>query len=97
MADFKIGKRFLNKLNKHLPCKDKEDVDEINALLYQMFTEVPDSNLYFGRELYIDCGCDDKKLKEFAKTSGKCMFRLTEDPIGHPGVTIDYKEDDGKY
>lgn len=75
-------------LNALIPIKGTEDKDKINALIYEVSQKVPDFNLYWNRELYINCGCDDKKVRLFTLHSGKVHFESSDDPTEHPGITM---------
>ena len=88
----RIMKPLCRKLNAIIPVKCEEDKDKLNALIYDMYSQVRYSNLYFDRELYIGCGLDDKKMKEFTLHSGRVHFEPSDDPIEHPGVVVRYKE-----
>lgn len=95
----KVGKRFVNKLNKFIPCKCQEDVDNIFKLLEEMTTcdedEWPKNNLYWDRELYIDCNGDRDKLWDVLIHTDKVHFELSEDKDEHPGVVVRYNKNGG--
>lgn len=47
--------------------------------------------IYFDRELYIDCNGDYDKLRDMADNRDKVMFEPTDDTKEHPVVRITYK------
>lgn len=88
----KVGKRICNKLNKLIPCKTQEDIDNLKSILEDIF-EHDDNDLYYNqiywdRELYIDCGCNFDNCKKMLIYSDKLMFEPSEDPKYHPGIDI---------
>jgi adenine specific DNA methylase Mod len=85
-------KPLCKQLNDLIPIKGKEDKDKINALIYEVSQKVPDFNLYWDRELWIDCGCDGKKVRHYTLYSGKVHFELSDDPTEHPGVAVRYND-----
>ncbi len=89
----KVMKPLCRKLNAIIPIKCEEDKDKLNALIYDMYSQVEGFNLYFNRELYIDCGLDDKKMKEFTLHSGRVHFEPSDDPMEHPGITVRYNDE----
>jgi hypothetical protein len=86
-------KPLCKQLNALIPIKSTEDNDKINALIYEVSQQVSYFNLYWDRELYINCGCDDKKVRHYTLHSGKVHFEPSEDPTEHPGVTVRYNEE----
>lgn len=91
----KVGKRFCNKLNKLIPCSSQEDRDKLNELIFEMLDhdecDIYYNEIYWDRELYIDCGCNYDKCRDMVVNSGKVMFVPSNDPKYHPGVIIKYK------
>jgi hypothetical protein len=88
----KIMLPLCRELNKMIPIKGNEDKDKINATIYEVIKKVPDFGLYWDRELYINCGCNDDKVRQYTLHSGKVHFEPSEDPIEHPGITIRYND-----
>lgn len=88
----RLMKPLCRKLNAIIPIKCEEDKDKLNALINEMCSQVQDFNLYFDRELYIDCGLNDKKMKEFTLHSGRVRFEPSDDPMEHPGIVVRYIE-----
>jgi len=85
-------KELCEKLNTLIPIKGDEDRDKINALIAEATTAVPHFNLYWDRDLYINCGYDDKKLRHTTLHSGKVRFEPSEDYDEHPGLVVRYKQ-----
>ena len=79
----------LNKILDNRPEDRKEFIQKINDII---FTEVfnKGGNLYWDRELFIDCNCDSELCREKIHQTN-VMFRDTMDPIEHPGITLCYK------
>ena len=88
----RIMKPLCKQLNALIPIKGTEDKDKINALIYEVSQKVPDFNLYWQRELYINCGCDDKKVRHYTLHSGKVHFEPSDDPTEHLGVAVRYND-----
>lgn len=83
-------KPLCEQLNSLIPIKGKEDRDKINALIADMQSKVPGFSLSWDRELYIDCGCDDEKVRLCTLHSGNVHFEPSGDPTEHPGVVVRY-------
>ena len=79
-------------LNSHLPVKSKEDIDALNDITNKAFTEIENFNLYFDRDVFIDCGCDGEKVKDLVRKTDKVYFGVSDDIDEHPGAVIRYKE-----
>ena len=94
-----MSKKLCKKLNKLLPVKSPDDVNKINAWIYKEYLEYhkkhdeyPKWDLYFDRELFINCGCDNDKVRSFSLHSGETMFYPSDDPDEHPGIVVRYKD-----
>lgn len=88
----KTFKRTCNKLNKILDNRTEsrsEFIDTINEIIFKEVFEC-DGDLYWNRELFIDCGTDDELCQKMIHTN-KVMFVPTDDPDEHPGITLTYK------
>ena len=85
----KTFKHTCNKLNKILdnrPESKSEFSYKINEIIYnEVFQRGGD--LYWDRELFIDCGCNDELCRKMIHTD-KVMFVPSDDPIEHPGITM---------
>ena len=96
----KVGKRFVNKLNKYIPCKGFEDVSALRKLLNEMTAheegEFPHNQIYWDKEVYLDCDGNDDKCNELLLFTDKCRFYVSGDPKEHPGVVIRYKQNEDK-
>ena len=87
--------RTCNRINSMLPCKCQEEVNTIWDILKEMENhkkEYPHYATYFNREVYIDFGCDCVKLYKTLFRGNKLHMELTNDMHEHPGLTINYKE-----
>ena len=85
---------YCDRLNKHLPCKSQEDVDNLNSILRELFDNVKESCLYWSRKIFIDGGFDDKKCGYIISHS-ECHFIPVYDIEEHIGVKAiyDYEEE----
>lgn len=86
----RLMKPLCDQLNALIPIKRKEDKDRINALIADVQSKIPDFNLSWDRELYIDCGFDDEKVRLCSLYSGNVHFEPSGDPTEHPGVVVRY-------
>jgi hypothetical protein len=93
----KTFKKTCNKLNKFLenrPESQIEFIDTINEIIYKEVFE-RNGDLYWNRELFIDCGADDELCRKMIHTN-KVMFVPSDDPIEHTGITLTYKPEFSK-
>jgi len=88
----RLMKPLCKQLNALIPIKGTEDKDKINALIYEVSQKVPDFNLYWDRELYINCNGDSNKLHDVTLHSGKVHFEPNVDHVEHPGVVVRYND-----
>ena len=81
-----------DRLNKIL-LEDVDNLrDNLNKIIYKEVFQ-KGGNLYYERELYIVMNCDDESVKKYVLHNPlDVIFKPTEDPIEHPGVTIHLKE-----
>ena len=70
-------------------------MDKLNKLIFEMCDNeeggIYYNEIYWDRELYIDCNGDYDKLRDMVANSNKVMFEPTDDLKEHPGVRIIYK------
>lgn len=87
-------KRKLNKickeLNQHLPVKSQEDIDSLNSILTKAHGEIPEFRMYWDRDIYINCGCEDEKMRDLVRKTDKVHFEVSDDIEEHPGVVVKY-------
>lgn len=82
-----------NELNKVLSNRTENFVSIINDIIYKKVFQ-KGGNLYWGRELFIDCNADDELCREMLKTHpDDVMFVPTFDSDEHPGITFCYKSE----
>ena len=92
---FSKMKKLCKQLNALIPIKSDKDKNKLNDLLGEMMQQTEDGSnyaMYWDRELFIDCNCNDEKVREIVLHSGKVQFEPSEDPTEHPGVVVRYKE-----
>ena len=83
-----------NRLNACIPCKTQKDVDTMSALLQEMVDsppKTPKPQLYWNREVWIDCGFDSEKCTLLLTKTDKLYFEPSDDIEEHPGVVAKYK------
>jgi len=73
-----------DKLNQLIEEKPEGFKDEMNKLVERV-------DMYFDREVYIECNGDYEKIREAVTKTDRFMFRPTEDPEEHPGITICFR------
>lgn len=87
--------KVCNKLNNILenrPENREEFIAMINDIIFkQVFDK--GGELYWSRELFIDCNCDSEKCRKMINRND-VMFRDTKDPIEHPGIALCYKSEE---
>ena len=96
----KVGKRICNKLNKLIPCKTQEDIDKLTSMLEDICAHDDNdlyyNQLYWDREVYIDCGCNNDNCNKMLIYSDKLMFEPSNDPKYYPGIRVTYKPNEIK-
>ena len=89
-----IMKRKLNKickeLNQHLPVKSQEDIDSLNSILAKACEEIPEFRMYWHRDIYINCGFDNKKMRNLVRNGGNVHYEVVDDLEEHIGVIVKY-------
>ncbi len=83
-------KVYCDEMNKIIKENKEDRVARLNEIMCKVFKEGGD--LYWDRELYIDCNGDDDKIKELVRTSDKVHFEPSDDPQEHLGVVVRYNE-----
>ena len=87
-------KRKLNKIckeiNSILPCKDNNDLYKVKEIIEKARKEIPDFNLYYHRDIYINSGFDQQKMVEISIKSGMCHFEPSDDIEEHIGIIAKY-------
>ena len=83
-------KSVCKKLNKILSERKKDFIDKINKIVEEEVLN-KGGNLYFDRDVYMKCDCDDEKVKNYVRESRHIQFEPTDDPDEHPGVTVRFK------
>jgi len=81
---------YCDRLNKCLPCKTQEDVDNLYAIMNECINSIEGSMLYWSREIYIDSGFDFEKCGEIL-VYRECMFVPVNDIEEHIGIKVIYK------
>ena len=79
----------LNKLLENHLENQNEFIDNINEIIHKEVFQC-NGNLYWNRELFIDCGADNELCRKMIHTD-KVMFVPSDDPVEHPGIMLTYK------
>ena len=87
----KETKRYCRELNRLLPCKTQDEVDECARLLDEYFSKFEGAHLFWDTELWIDCGRDATVARQKLMYSNQCKFYPSENSILHPGLFVKYK------
>ena len=85
-----VMQSLCDSLNVLIPIKSDEDRDKMNALIADVQAKVPNFNLYWHRDFYLDCNADDEELRKRTLYSGMVHFEPSDDPDEHPGITVKY-------
>ena len=84
----------LNKILDNRPENREEFINMINDIIEkEVFNNGGD--LYWGRELFIDCCGSDELCRKMIHTN-KVMFWPSDNPNEHPGITLAYKPEFSK-
>lgn len=76
-------------MNKIFDRRNENFIDELNAVMDKVFALGGD--LYWDRELYIDCNCNNEEAQKLVRTSENIMFKPNDDPTEHLGIVVCYK------
>ena len=81
------------RLNTIIPCKSQADVDKMNDIIKEMSSLPlePKLGMYWHRNVYIDCDCNDQLCRAMLICTDKLRFAPTTDMEEHPGVEVKYK------
>ena len=88
MKTFESTCSKLNKILENRPEKQDEFITKINEIIDNEVFRC-NGELYWNRELFIDCGTDELCRKMIH--TNKVMFVPSDDPVEHPGITLTYK------
>lgn len=78
-----------DRLNDAISKKKEGFLDVVNLIMNQIYQE--GGELYWDRDIFIDCNGDEEKMKNLIRHSDKVLFKPTYDQEEHPGVTVQYK------
>ena len=77
-------------LNSHLPVMSDEDITFLNEIINEAYDTIPGFNIYWDRQIYIDCGFDDEKMHDIVTQTDKVHFEPSDDVEEHNGVVVRY-------
>lgn len=80
---------YCDKMNRYLPCKSQEDVDALYAIINEWLEEIPGSNFYWSREIYLDSGFDLGKCADIF-IHRDCYVVPVDDIEEHLGIKVIY-------
>lgn len=78
-----------DRLNEVISEKKEGFLDVVNLIMNQIYQE--GYEMFWDREIFIDCNGEDKKMRDLVRYSDKVMFESSDDPDEHPGVVVRYK------
>lgn len=88
-------KRELNKickeLNAILPVRCQEDINKLNDIITGAFDKYSWFDLYYDRDIFIDCNGDHDKMAQLVTKTDDVRFYVNDDLEEHPGIVVKYK------
>jgi len=76
-------------LNEAILKKEPGFLDIVNLTMNQIYQE--GGELYWDRDIFIDCNGADERMRDLVRKSDKVFFEPSDDPGEHPGVVVRYK------
>ena len=79
------------KLNKLIPCKTEDDRKKLKKIIAE---ELPmqGGSLYWHKKFFVDCKCNENKMKEVLTQDGTVEFSPCENQEKYPGIIVGYKK-----
>lgn len=82
--------KICEQLNKLIDEKKDGFIDEVNAIIAKLHENGGD--MYWDREIFIDCNGDDETMRDLVRKSNKVHFYPSDDYEEHKGVVVRYKK-----
>lgn len=82
--------KICEQLNKLIDEKKDGFIDEVNAIIAKLHEDGGD--MYWDREIFIDCNGDDETMRDLVRKSNKVHFYPSDDYEEHKGVVVRYKK-----
>lgn len=82
--------KYCDELNEIIKNNQEDMVAKLNDVMYKVFQD--GGNLYWHRDVFIDCNGNDDRMKKLVTTTDKVHFEPSDDPTEHPGVVVHYNE-----
>lgn len=82
--------KICEQLNKLIDEKKDGFIDEVNAIITKLHEDGGD--MYWDREIFIDCNGDDETMRDLVRKSNKVHFYPSDDYEEHKGVVVRYKK-----
>lgn len=79
------------KLNKLIPCKTEEDRDKLKKMITEELL-TKGGSLYWNKNFFVDCKCNEGKMKEVLIQDGTVEFSPCENQEKYPGIIVGYKK-----
>lgn len=79
---------YCDKLNKLITEKKEGYEAEVANTLDEYLAGGGD--LYWNRDIYIECGFDEEKMHNLLKVCTGIEFVLSDDPVEHQGIVVRY-------
>ena len=87
----KLGE-YCERLNQCLPVKSQNDIDSLNNILTEAVENIPGYNLFWHRDIFLDCNGDNEKMRNLVAKTDKVHFEVSDDIEEHIGVIVKYNE-----
>lgn len=88
-------KKYCNNINILL---EKGDVNGVITLINEMEQTIPNTDLYWSRDVFIRCGCDSTRSWEFVKQyPDEFICCISDDYDEHAGIVMKFKNIEEKY
>ena len=83
-------KQFCDRLNGILAEKKEGFVDTLNLVMEEVTKN--GGSLYWDRQVFLDCNCNEKRMRKMVRETDLVHFEPSDDPEEHPGVVVRYKK-----
>ena len=86
---FSNMQEYCDRLNCLIDKKEEGFIDEVNEIIKEIYNL--GGEMYWDRQIYIDCNFDDETMHDLVVSSDKVKFVPSDDEEEHPGIVIRYK------
>ena len=88
----KETRKCCKEVNKRIPCKTQEEIEECTIILDDYFSRNKKCHLFWSSKIWDDCGKDGKEAMQRLISSGEYKLYPSEDIVSHPGIFVKNKE-----